>query len=146
MRPFTLGALARALGSQRATASSSTLKSINATRTFSSLPSLRPTIFGSSGTAFRSPNTSNGLLNSYTPTSDASGAIAADLVPKTAITSHPALIGCAAQVRFGPRPTMARTSRLVRKRRHGFLSRVQSRNGRKTLQRRREKKRSILSN
>ncbi|KAK7953850.1 hypothetical protein PG988_014544 [Apiospora saccharicola] len=66
-----------------------------------------------------------------------------DIVPKTAISSSPIFGGV--QIRCGPRPTMATTSRLVRKRRHGFLSRIRSRNGRRTLQRRKSKSRHVLS-
>ncbi|KAI2608653.1 uncharacterized protein GGS25DRAFT_491135 [Hypoxylon fragiforme] len=120
------------------------LKSWATKRAFSSLPGLRPTILAPShthGGVFRSPNSSNLLLTSFAPT-PTSGGCTLDLVPKTAITAHPAL----GQIRCGPRPTMARSSRLVRKRRHGFLSRIRSHKGRRTLQRRRDKKRSILSN
>ncbi|KAI1376489.1 hypothetical protein F4677DRAFT_418689 [Hypoxylon crocopeplum] len=115
-------------------------------RTFSSLPSLRPTVLASANnTIFRPSNSpSSGLLTSFTPTPSSSTGIL-DLIPKTAITSHPALGSCAAQMRCGPRPTMARSSRLIRKRRHGFLSRIRTRNGRKILQRRKNKKRRVLS-
>lgn len=63
-----------------------------------------------------------------------------DLLPK--ISSHPAL--GATQVRCGPRDTF-NPSHFVRKRRHGFLSRIRTRKGRNTLARRRAKKRSTLS-
>ncbi|KAI3334398.1 hypothetical protein F4824DRAFT_468749 [Ustulina deusta] len=119
-------------------------------RTFSSLPHLRPSTLASNGTVFRPCNSGTTLL-SRLPTTTASPAGipnspegVLDIVPKSAITAHPALAG-PQQIRCGPRPTMARTSRLVRKRRHGFLSRIRTRNGRRTLQRRREKKRSVLS-
>ncbi|KAI0403664.1 hypothetical protein F4802DRAFT_570524 [Xylaria palmicola] len=120
-------------------------------RAFSSLPRLRPSLLAASGTVFRPCNSGNALL-SRLPTITASPAgvagasegVALDIVPRSSITAHPALAG-PQQVRCGPRPTMARSSRLVRKRRHGFLSRLKTRNGQKTLQRRREKKRSILS-
>ncbi|SZF01557.1 unnamed protein product [Blumeria hordei] len=63
-----------------------------------------------------------------------------DLQPK--ISTHPAL--GATQVRSGPRNTFS-PSHFVRKRRHGFLSRVKTQKGRKTLARRRAKKRTTLS-
>ncbi|KAI1816714.1 hypothetical protein GGS20DRAFT_536638 [Poronia punctata] len=110
-------------------------------RTFSSLPTLRPTILN------RTPNfrPSNIQLSRLpTTTTTTSEGITVDIIPKSSITSNPALAG-PQQIRCGPRPTMARTSRLVRKRRHGFLSRIRTRNGQKTLQRRREKKRSVMS-
>ncbi|KAI1801631.1 hypothetical protein F4811DRAFT_533332 [Daldinia bambusicola] len=147
MRSFTLAALPRVCGASKnvLTKATPSIQSFASRRTFSSLPTLRPTIQVSSSSVFRNPNSlSNGLLQSFTPQPTATGAITPDLVPKTSLTSHPSLFG-AAQVRFGPRPTMARASRLVRKRRHGFLSRVRSHNGRKTLQRRKDKKRSSLS-
>ncbi|KAI0380772.1 hypothetical protein F5Y04DRAFT_256676 [Hypomontagnella monticulosa] len=149
MRSFALAALSRARGGQgvnSVTKTISTFQCIASRRTFSSLPSLRPTVLAPNGPVFR-PSTlsSSGLLNSCTPTPSSTTGITLDLVPKTSVTAHPALAGCGAQIRCGPRPTMATTSRLVRKRRHGFLSRVRSRNGRKTLQRRRDKKRSTLS-
>ncbi|KAF2749452.1 hypothetical protein M011DRAFT_484879 [Sporormia fimetaria CBS 119925] len=64
-----------------------------------------------------------------------------DLLPK--ISSHPA-IGGAMQVRCGPRNTYS-PSHFVRKRRHGFLSRLRTKNGRKTLMRRIKKGRHSLS-
>ncbi|KAI0851604.1 hypothetical protein F5Y00DRAFT_230222 [Daldinia vernicosa] len=149
MRSFALAALPRARGAGKhaLTSTTASIQSLATRRQFSSLPTLRPTLRASPGSIFRSPtSTSNSLLQSFAPQPSAgAGAATADLVPKTSLTAHPSLSG-AAQVRFGPRPTMARTSRLVRKRRHGFLSRVRSHNGRKTLQRRKEKKRSMLSN
>ncbi|KAI1643136.1 uncharacterized protein F4817DRAFT_350795 [Daldinia loculata] len=147
MRSFALAALPRARGANKIALTSATasIQSLATRRAFSSLPTLRPTLRASPGSVFRSPSSTsnNGLIESFAPQPGAGAT--ADLVPKTSLTAHPWLSG-AAQVRFGPRPTMARTSRLVRKRRHGFLSRVRSHNGRKTLQRRREKKRSTLSN
>ncbi|KAI6081219.1 hypothetical protein F4821DRAFT_33564 [Hypoxylon rubiginosum] len=140
MRSLLRAALPRACNARN---TKTAIASIATARTFSSLPSLRPTILASANptsTVFRSHN----LLSAYTPAPTSTGAVL-DLVPKSAITSHPAIWG-PAQIRCGPRPTMARTSRLVRKRRHGFLSRIRAHNGRKTLQRRKEKKRSILSN
>ncbi|KAI0835368.1 hypothetical protein F5Y06DRAFT_139194 [Hypoxylon sp. FL0890] len=150
MRSLALAALPRARGYQAAVNTAATIQACVTRRTFSSLPSLRPTILPSNSpnsAVFRSPSVSNGLLSSFTPspTSTSASGITLDLVPKTSVTSHPSL-GFGAQVRFGPRPNMARTSRLVRKRRTGFLSRLRSHNGRKTLQRRKDKKRSMLSN
>ncbi|KAI1430457.1 hypothetical protein GGR50DRAFT_690440 [Xylaria sp. CBS 124048] len=119
-------------------------------RTFSSLPHLRPSIFPSNGTVFRPSNGGTSLpfripATMTFPASIAKGSEGVlDIVPKSAITTHPALAG-PQQIRCGPRPTMATSSRLVRKRRHGFLSRLRTRNGRKTLQRRKDKKRSSLS-
>ncbi|KAI1108489.1 hypothetical protein F5Y14DRAFT_456962 [Nemania sp. NC0429] len=122
----------------------------NSTRPFSSLPHLRPSVLASASTVFRPCNSGNTLLSRLPTTTslpagpeNATGATL-DIVPRSAITAHPALAG-PQQIRCGPRPTMARTSRLVRKRRHGFLSRLRTRNGRKTLQRRKDKKRSVLS-
>lgn len=65
---------------------------------------------------------------------------APDLLPK--ISLHPALANI--QVRNGPRDTFNPSHR-VRKRRHGFLSRLRSRTGRMTLKRRKLKRRSTLS-
>ncbi|KAE9366168.1 hypothetical protein N431DRAFT_419269 [Stipitochalara longipes BDJ] len=105
-------------------------------RTFTSLrgPS-RPTVFPSSA-IFR-PSLS--LLSPAT-TSPAGIEGALDVLPK--ISSHPAL--SATQIRCGPRDTFS-PSHFVRKRRHGFLSRIRTRKGRMTLARRRAKKRSTLS-
>ncbi|KAI1311494.1 hypothetical protein F5Y03DRAFT_308444 [Xylaria venustula] len=135
----------------RACANITTTQTLATKRTFSSLPHLRPSILAANGTVFRPCNSGNALL-SRLPTTTISpvGATTApegcilDIVPRSAITTHPALAG-PQQIRCGPRPTMARTSRLVRKRRHGFLSRLRTRNGQKTLQRRREKKRHVMS-
>ncbi|KAH8757754.1 60S ribosomal protein-like protein L34 [Hyaloscypha finlandica] len=104
--------------------------------TFTSLrgPS-RPTIFPSSA-RFRAS-----LAVPTTTTSSPAGVEAMlDLLQK--ISSHPAL--GATQVRCGPRDTFS-PSHFVRKRRHGFLSRIRTRKGRNTLARRRAKKRSTLS-
>jgi large subunit ribosomal protein L34 len=98
-------------------------------RTFTSFltPSRRPTIFPS--------RTSSSL-----PTNVTVGEEALDLQPK--ISTHPALGSI--QVRCGPRNTF-NPSHFVRKRRHGFLSRIRTRKGRATLKRRRAKGRSTLS-
>ncbi|KAK6220032.1 ribosomal protein L34 [Colletotrichum tabaci] len=101
-------------------------------RTFSSLPSLRPSITPLTS-AFRRPN-----ATPFTP----STVDAADVVPTSAITEHPAL--GAMQIRCGPRNTMNRNTRLIQKRRHGFLSRMNSKDGRKIIARRRAKGRKKL--
>ncbi|GAP87611.1 putative ribosomal protein l34 [Rosellinia necatrix] len=119
-------------------------------RTFTSLPHLRPSALASNSSVFRPSNSGNTLLSRLPSTTTLPAGIAngsegvLDIVPKLAITAHPAFAG-PQQVRCGPRPTMARSSRLVRKRRHGFLSRLRTRNGQRTLQRRKDKKRSVLS-
>ncbi|RYP68136.1 hypothetical protein DL771_006878 [Monosporascus sp. 5C6A] len=144
MRSFSLAASAvrTALSGPQ---SRSTIITTASKRTFSSLPQLRPSILPlAHGTVFRPANKALSRV-SLTPSAPAgaTGPVAMDLVPKTAITAHPAL--ASVQIRCGPRPTMARSSRLIRKRRHGFLSRLRTRNGRRTLQRRKDKKRSVLS-
>lgn len=65
-------------------------------------------------------------------------AAGADVVAAEAVSAHPAL-GGALQLRFGPRNTMNGHTRLVQKRRHGFLHRMRSKTGRRILQRRRLK-------
>ncbi|KAJ0117175.1 caax prenyl protease 1 [Diaporthe amygdali] len=120
------------------------------TRSFSSLPALRPGLSAQPSLFARRP--AAGLLapSAFTPTTtattDAVGATA-DVVPRAAITSHPALAGVGSQIRCGPRRymNMNRPSRLIRMRRHGFLSRVRTRSGRKMLQRRKTKGRKMLS-
>ncbi|KUJ15543.1 uncharacterized protein LY89DRAFT_783674 [Mollisia scopiformis] len=100
-------------------------------RTFTSFrgPS-RPTVFPSSFTFPASLSASPLPISAET----------LDLLPK--ISTHPAL--GATQIRCGPRNTFS-PSHFVRKRRHGFLSRIRTRKGRMTLARRRAKKRSTLS-
>jgi large subunit ribosomal protein L34 len=68
----------------------------------------------------------------------------ADVLPKTAVTTHPALAGCASQIRCGPRPNMSGASRLIQKRRHGFLNRLRCKLGQKMISRRRAKGRKKL--
>ncbi|KAF2876540.1 ribosomal protein L34-domain-containing protein [Massariosphaeria phaeospora] len=63
-----------------------------------------------------------------------------DLASK--ITSHPALGSM--QIRCGPRDTY-NPSHIVRKRRHGFLSRIRTKKGRKLIMRRLKKGRWNLS-
>lgn len=67
-------------------------------------------------------------------------ALPLDLLPK--ISTHPSLASL--QLRNGPRDTYNPSHR-VRKRRHGFLSRLRTRKGRMTLNRRKSKRRSTLS-
>ncbi|ROW11742.1 hypothetical protein VPNG_05658 [Cytospora leucostoma] len=119
------------------------------TRSFSSLPSLRPSTSMPSSIFAR--RTAGLLPTGFTPAPTAMTAAAAvslgdaasDIVPKTSITSNPAL----GQIRCGPRNymNMNRPSRLIRQRRHGFLSRMKTKNGRKMLLRRRIKGRKMLS-
>ncbi|TDZ68440.1 50S ribosomal protein L34 [Colletotrichum trifolii] len=103
-------------------------------RTFSSLPSLRPSITPLTS-AFRRPT-----ATPFAP----STANAADVVPVSAITEHPALAMGASQIRCGPRNTMNRNTRLIQKRRHGFVSRMKTKDGRKIIARRRAKGRTKL--
>jgi len=111
-----------------------TTSRLTALRTFTSLLSRRPTIPPQSAT-FR-PSTAFLTPSTYTTST---GEIL-DLLPK--ISSHPTLGSI--QIRCGPRNTFS-PSHFVRKRRHGFLSRIRTRKGRMTLARRRAKKRSTLS-
>lgn len=101
-------------------------------RTFTSLTQRRPTALPSC----RPPLAISPSTVSTSAVADAP----LDLLPK--ISTHPAL--SATQVRCGPRNTF-NPSHFVRKRRHGFLSRIRTRKGRATLQRRRAKRRSTLS-
>ncbi|KAI1191391.1 hypothetical protein F5B17DRAFT_308481 [Nemania serpens] len=141
---------ARAALSLKSIKGTTTTQTLTTTRLFSSLPRLRPSILASASTVFRPCDSGNTLLSCLpTTTTLPSGITNAlegplDIIPRSAITAHPALAG-PQQIRCGPRPTMARTSRLIRKRRHGFLSRIRTKNGQKTLQRRKDKKRSVLS-
>ncbi|KAK8146042.1 hypothetical protein G3M48_003670 [Beauveria asiatica] len=73
-----------------------------------------------------------------------STATAVDVVAPSAISAHPALAGGASQIRCGPRNTMNGATRLVQKRRHGYLSRKRTRTGRAILKRRRQKGRAKL--
>ncbi|CAK7242976.1 MAG: hypothetical protein STHCBS139747_004482 [Sporothrix thermara] len=115
------------------------------TRAFSVLPRLRPTI-GPSLAVFRPAAAPSTIIPTTTTTTTTSvEAATADIVALSSISRHPALSGFASQIRCGPRPTMAGATRLVQKRRHGFLSRVRTKSGRKLLARRRLKGRKRLS-
>ncbi|KAK0728135.1 hypothetical protein B0T26DRAFT_696953 [Lasiosphaeria miniovina] len=123
-----------------------------ATRTFSHLPSLRPTTLLSSSFSspvFRVTQTPLARLPpcysspSILQQTGTSASALADVVPKSSISAHPAL--AATQIRCGPRATMSGHSRLIQKRRHGFLSRIRTKKGRKLLARRRDKGRKRLS-
>ncbi|KIN03784.1 hypothetical protein OIDMADRAFT_158610 [Oidiodendron maius Zn] len=105
----------------------------SAQRTFTSLATRRPTIF------HFSINPSLSISPSLVST-DVSAETSLDIFPK--ISRHPAL--SSTQIRCGPRNTFS-PSHFVRKRRHGFLSRIRTRKGRATLERRRAKKRGTLS-
>lgn len=89
------------------------------------------------------------MMNNGTPVSTALASTPTgevlDVVAKSSVTSHPALAGCGSQIRCGPRPTMSGASRLLQKRRHGFLARKRSRTGRNILKRRMAKGRKKLS-
>ncbi|KAK3378428.1 hypothetical protein B0H63DRAFT_525661 [Podospora didyma] len=126
------------------------MKTTQITRSFSHLPSLRPTTLSSSSSSssssiFRQTQTPLARLPATATNSMSAEGEVLDLVPKSSISAHPAFGGIASQIRCGPRPTMSGHSRLVQKRRHGFLSRIKTKNGRKTLQRRKEKGRKRLS-
>ncbi|KAK8165865.1 ribosomal protein L34-domain-containing protein [Phyllosticta citribraziliensis] len=58
------------------------------------------------------------------------------------LSTHPAVL--ATQVRCGPRDTY-NPSNLKRKRKHGFLSRIRTRKGRKMIARRKSKGRLNMS-
>ncbi|KAL3428309.1 50S ribosomal protein L34 [Phlyctema vagabunda] len=101
----------------------------SAKRTFTSITPLRPTL---------SPSAFKPAFSNAEPIAESAAPL--DLMPK--LSTHPAL--GATQIRCGPRDTFS-PSHFVRKRRHGFLSRLRTRKGRNTLARRRAKKRSTLS-
>ncbi|KAK3501701.1 hypothetical protein B0T13DRAFT_446798 [Neurospora crassa] len=117
-----------------------------ATRSFSILPSLRPaTLSSPPSTTFRAPNAITAPSASPSATTGIDGEVLDLLSASSLISSHPALSGLGSQIRCGPRPTMSGATRLVQKRRHGFLSRVKTKNGQKTLKRRLAKGRLRLS-
>ncbi|KAK8100809.1 uncharacterized protein PG998_007789 [Apiospora kogelbergensis] len=147
MRPTTLAApcvrAALSRASNLAMKGTAQYQPILTRRTFTSLPSLRPSLPSARQTTiFRTSQPTCAPVPSSAAAVPGSDSVL-DIVPKTAISSSPIFGGV--QIRCGPRPTMATTSRLVRKRRHGFLSRIRHRNGRRTLQRRRTKSRHVLS-
>ncbi|KAH6893084.1 hypothetical protein B0T10DRAFT_265580 [Thelonectria olida] len=102
-------------------------------RTFTTLVPLRPSL-----TPLTSAIRRTALPTTFTPS-----AASADIVPTSAISAHPALGG--SQIRCGPRNTMNGHTRLIQKRRHGFLYRMRSRTGRKILLRRRIKGRKNIA-
>lgn len=75
-----------------------------------------------------------------TPSAISSSSETLDLMGK--ISAHPAFAGT--QIRCGPRDTY-NPSHIVRKRRHGFLSRLRTKKGRKLLMRRLNRGRWNLS-
>ncbi|KAF5573354.1 ribosomal L34 mitochondrial [Fusarium pseudoanthophilum] len=103
-------------------------------RTFTTLVPLRPSLTPMNGAIRRTA-----LPSSFTPSTAAS----ADIVPSSAISAHPALGDM--QIRCGPRNTMNGHTRLVQKRRHGFLCRKRSKTGRKILLRRKIKGRRHIA-
>ncbi|KAM0242937.1 hypothetical protein ACHAP5_007120 [Fusarium lateritium] len=103
-------------------------------RTFTTLVPLRPSLTPLNGAIRRTA-----LPSSFTPLTAAS----ADIVPSSAISAHPALGDM--QIRCGPRNTMNGHTRLVQKRRHGFLCRKRSKTGRKILLRRKIKGRRHIA-
>ncbi|KAI1010285.1 hypothetical protein LB505_005378 [Fusarium chuoi] len=103
-------------------------------RTFTTLVPLRPSLTPMNGAIRRTA-----LPSSFTPSTAAS----ADIVPSSAISAHPAFGDM--QIRCGPRNTMNGHTRLVQKRRHGFLCRKRSKTGRKILLRRKIKGRRHIA-
>ncbi|KAJ6785740.1 hypothetical protein PWT90_06377 [Aphanocladium album] len=106
-------------------------------RTFTTLSPIRPSIYAN---AIRRPN----ALTSFVPTTSTASAVTADVVAPSAISAHPALAGGVSQIRCGPRNTMNGATRLVQKRRHGYLARVRSRTGRAIIRRRIQKGKNKL--
>lgn len=92
-------------------------------RTFTTLTPLRPTL--------QAPTLA--IRPRLTAFSPAAGTPAPDVVPRSAVTSNPM---ADMQVACGPRNTMNGHTRLVQKRRLGFLARRRTKDGRKILQRR----------
>ncbi|KAF1982347.1 hypothetical protein K402DRAFT_384739 [Aulographum hederae CBS 113979] len=107
-------------------------------RPFSHISPRRPAISIPARSTIQPSVTDTASLDSTPSTSMAQPIL--DLMPK--ISSHPSLL--ATQVRNGPRDTYD-PSHFVRKRRHGFLSRVKTRTGRAILKRRRAKGRKNMS-
>ncbi|KAL2023882.1 hypothetical protein VTK56DRAFT_659 [Thermocarpiscus australiensis] len=131
----------------RCVPATTTTTKLGAARTFSHLPTLRPTLptpqTTTTAAVFRAPNQTLLQPALQLQQHQLTGTMV-DLVAKSSISSHPALAGPAAQIRCGPRATMSNASRLVQKRRHGFLSRIRTHSGRKTLARRRAKGRKRM--
>ncbi|KAK4157639.1 hypothetical protein C8A00DRAFT_11590 [Chaetomidium leptoderma] len=144
--PLLQAALRRPTAQLIPRCTSTTLTTPMTNRTFSHLPTLRPTMTPSPSPIFRAANQT--LLTRQGPTTmtamtNMEGPL--DVIAKSSISAHPALAGVASQIRCGPRATMAGASRLIQKRRHGFLSRIRTIGGRKTLMRRRAKGRKRLA-
>ncbi|KAH8726346.1 ribosomal protein L34-domain-containing protein [Phaeosphaeriaceae sp. PMI808] len=109
------------------------IASSSQSRTLSILAPRRPMLARTSlPSTLPAPGTSSSLLASC------SGSL--DLIGK--ISAHPGMGSM--QIRCGPRDTY-NPSHLVRKRRHGFLSRIRTKKGRKLLMRRLKKGRWNLS-
>ncbi|ATY62362.1 ribosomal L34 [Cordyceps militaris] len=98
---------------------------------------LRPSLYANT---MRRPS----AMTCFTPLPSTTAAAAVDVVAPSAISAHPALAGGASQIRCGPRNTMNGATRLVQKRRHGYLGRTRTRTGRAILKRRRQKRRAKL--
>ncbi|KAH6636965.1 hypothetical protein F5144DRAFT_569275 [Chaetomium tenue] len=112
-------------------------------RSISHLPTLRPTLTTPSP-LFRAANAQRFTPTTMPETTTTTTGEVADVLAKTAVTAHPALAGCASQIRCGPRPNMSGASRLIQKRRHGFLNRLRCKGGQKMISRRRAKGRKKL--
>ncbi|TQV90885.1 hypothetical protein V2A60_008352 [Cordyceps javanica] len=114
-------------------------------RTFTTLSPIRPSLYANT---MRRPSALTSFFTPLPPaaaaTTSGTGALVADVVAPSAISAHPALAGGVAQIRCGPRNTMNGATRLVQKRRHGYLGRKRTRSGRAILKRRRQKGRAKL--
>ncbi|KAK7536727.1 ribosomal protein L34-domain-containing protein [Phyllosticta citricarpa] len=134
-----LGALARAptrpafaqLSAASSAASRPSFSAAQQARSISIISLRRPQILSATATSFpQSTPTSAAVAAPETP----------DVMPK--LSTHPAVL--ATQVRCGPRDTY-NPSNIKRKRKHGFLSRIRTRKGRKMLARRKAKGRTNMS-
>jgi large subunit ribosomal protein L34 len=115
-------------------------------RTLATLPTVRPTLATTHSRAALGthPSPCAARLLAARQQFVLTDPAAVDLASKaTEISAHPAL--AAMQIRCAPRNTMNVTSRLIRKRRHGFLSRIRTKKGRKLLLARRQKGRLRLA-